>query len=107
MTDYGMQRRLILLMVAAVLAAALFVGLGIWQLRRRDERRALNAVVRANLAAAPVDFAALPHDTMQARYRRARVSGSPDYEHEIVLAGRSREGSPGVNIVTPVRVAGR
>jgi surfeit locus 1 family protein len=101
-----MQRRIILLVVAAVLAAVLFVGLGIWQLRRREERRALNAVDREHLGAPAVDFAALPHDTMQARYRRARVSGSPDYDHEIVLAGRSREGSPGVNIVTPVRVAG-
>jgi len=66
----------------------------------------LNAVVRAHLAAPPVDFAALPHDTVQARYRRARVTGTPDYDHEIVLAGRSREGSPGVDIVTPVRIPG-
>jgi surfeit locus 1 family protein len=34
------------------------------------------------------------------------VSGTPDFENEIVVTGRSRNGSPGVYIVTPVRVPG-
>jgi surfeit locus 1 family protein len=100
------QRRIVYFVLFAVLAAALFVALGFWQLRRRQERLALNAIVRGHFAAPTADFSALPHDTAQTRYRRARVSGIPDYEHEIVLAGRSRDGSPGVDIVTPVRIAG-
>ena len=35
------------------------------------------------------------------------MSGSPDYDHELIYASRSYKGSPGVNILTPVRVAGR
>jgi surfeit locus 1 family protein len=102
----GLPRRLAVFVLVAVLAAALFVRLGIWQLHRRSERVALNALVRARLDRPAIDFAALPRDTSQARYRRARVSGAPDYAHEIVLASRSRQGSPGVDIVTPIRIAG-
>ena len=101
-----MPRRLVIFVVLAVLAAALFVRLGVWQLHRREERLALNALVRTRLIGPPTDFRALPRDTSQARYRRARVRGTPDYAHEIVLASRSRQGSPGVDIVTPFRIAG-
>jgi surfeit locus 1 family protein len=34
------------------------------------------------------------------------VRGEPDYANEIVLTGRSRQGSPGVYIITPVRRTG-
>src|SRR5690242_16460585 len=40
------------------------------------------------------------------RYRRARVSGIPDYAHEALLVQRTREGSPGVYLVTPVLTPG-
>ena len=52
-------------------------------------------------------FGALPRDTGGAHYRRgAPAIGRFDYEHELVLAGRTRQGSPGVELLTPVRVAG-
>lgn len=38
---------------------------------------------------------------------RVRLEGAPDYRHEIAITGRTRNGSPGVNIVTPFRIAGR
>jgi surfeit locus 1 family protein len=37
--------------------------------------------------------------------RRANVSGNPDYDHEVVLAARSFQGSPGVYLFTPLRLA--
>lgn len=80
--------------------AAVFVRLGFWQLDRLAQRRARNAQVRSRLAEAVVPFAQLP-DT--AAYRRAMVHGTPDYANEIVFTGRSRNGSPGVYLVTPVR----
>jgi surfeit locus 1 family protein len=36
-----------------------------------------------------------------------RVTGTPDYEHEMMWAARTRRGSPGVYLLTPVRIAGR
>jgi surfeit locus 1 family protein len=100
-----MSRRTILFCVLALGAATLFVRLGFWQVSRLHERRAHNAVVAAQRLDAPVAFTTLPRDTAAARYRAARVDGAYDYEHEIVLASRTRGGSPGVEILTPVRRA--
>ncbi|MGH9884626.1 MAG: SURF1 family protein, partial [bacterium] len=99
--------RLRIFVVFAVLAAAACVRLGFWQLRRLDERKARNALIESRLAAPPVDAAALPRDTAEARFRRVRVAGTIDYAHELIHAARTRRGSPGVHIFTPVRLAGR
>jgi surfeit locus 1 family protein len=91
----------------ALAAAALFVRLGIWQLHRRQERRTRNALITGRLDSAEVDVNAVPRDTSLARFRRVRVSGVPDYDHELIFAARSYKGSPGVNLLTPVRFPGR
>jgi surfeit locus 1 family protein len=101
-----MPRRPLLLLLIAAVVAAVCVRLGIWQLDRLQQRRTANALVSSRLDSAVVAPAALPADTTAARYRRVRVSGSWDYANEIVLSGRAREGSPGVNLLTPLRVAG-
>jgi surfeit locus 1 family protein len=98
--------KLRLFVAFAVLAAAIFVRLGVWQLSRRDERKARNALVAARLSSPAVDVAALPKDSVSARFRRVRISGTPDYDHELVYAARTHRGSPGVNLLTPVKVPG-
>jgi cytochrome oxidase assembly protein ShyY1 len=85
----------------AIIAAAVCVRLGFWQLHRRTERKARNALIMSRLDSAAVDVSALPHDSAFARFRRARVTGMPDYEHELIFAARSYRGSPGVNFLTP------
>ena len=90
----------------AVLAAAVFVRLGVWQLDRLHQRRAQNALIVSRLDSAVVDPRGLPPDTATARFRRVRVAGVPDYAHELIYATRTRLGSPGVNFLTPVRLAG-
>ena len=100
-----MSRRTLFFCALALGAAALFVRLGFWQLSRLHERRAHNAVIAAQRLDAPVAFSALPRDTGAAHYRAAHVEGRYDYAHEVVLASRTRQGSPGVELLTPVRVA--
>ena len=90
----------------ALLFAALFVRLGFWQLARLRERQAYNTPIESRIGQAPVDLRALPRDQAIARYRRVRVSGEYDYSRELVLTLRSRQGSPGVNLLTPLRVPG-
>lgn len=99
-------RRLWLFVTIAVVCAAIFVRLGIWQLHRRQERRARNALVLSRLNEPASDVESLPRDTTAIRFRRVRVTGTPDYEHELVYAARSYRGSPGVELMTPVRVPG-
>lgn len=89
----------------AVLLAVLFVRLGFWQLDRHQERKAFNADRAARLAvvAAPFDsLRRLPEGWL----RQAVLSGEPDSLNEFVITGRSRNGSPGVHIMTPVRMVG-
>ena len=46
-------------------------------------------------------------DALFARAQRVNVSGTYDFDHEIALINRSRDGAPGVNILTPLRLPGR
>jgi len=91
----------------AVIVAAVCVRLGFWQLHRRVERKARNALITSRLDSAESDVTALPRDSAAARFRRVHVSGVPDYEHQLIFAARSYRGSPGVNLLTPIRIPGR
>ena len=102
-----MRLRAFLTLVVPLVFAAIFVRLGVWQLSRLREKRSFNAVLVARLAAAPAEIATLPADTALGHYRRVSASGTMLYDHEVVYAGRSREGSPGVNLLTPLKLAGR
>jgi surfeit locus 1 family protein len=99
-------RRAIGFVIFAIFVAAGCVRLGFWQLHRLSDRRAANAKLAQRLAmpAAPA-FEAM-RDTGLAEDRRATASGTFDWDHELSLAARTHEGSPGANILTPLRVAG-
>lgn len=99
-----MRGKIAAFVALAVLFAAVFVRLGVWQLDRRSERQAFNALRAAQMAKPVVPFDSVG-DT--AGNRRVVLDGTPDYDHELILAGRSRNGSPGVHIFTPIRRAGR
>ena len=98
-----MPARIVAFIGVAFLLAALFVRLGFWQLDRLEQRRAVNATVEAQLARPPIPFAALQGDSA---FRRVIVTGTPDTANEILHVGRSRAGSPGVHILTPMRLPG-
>lgn len=102
----GMRRspRLIGLGVLAVIAAAVCVRLGIWQLDRLAQRRAKNAEIRAAATKPALDLEALRRqDTSATHWHRVRVRGVADYGAEVVQSLRSQAGAPGVYLLTPVR----
>ena len=101
-----MSRRSIVFCVLAVLAAFLFVRLGFWQLARLHAKVQRNVTIAAQQRMVPVQFDSLPGDTAAAHYRRASATGVFDYDAELVAAGRTHQGSPGVDLVTPLRLAG-
>ena len=101
-----MRRSSLIFSIFAVAFGLLCVRLGFWQLSRLHERRASNALVAARLDSAITTRDHLPSDTSLARFRRIRLVGTYDYAHQIVLSGRSNNGSPGVNFLTPLRVPG-
>jgi surfeit locus 1 family protein len=95
-----------ILSFVAISFALLSISLGFWQLRRLSARQQQNDLLASRRFAAPVELPVLPTDTGRAHYRRVRVAGTLDYAHEINLTLRVRNGSPGINIITPLRRAG-
>lgn len=96
-------RDLLGLAVALGVAAAC-VRLGFWQLDRLHERRARNAVVLAARQRPPLELTgAVSPDS--ARDRRVRARGTYDFDHERLWRARSYEGTPGVSLITPLRLA--
>src|SRR2546422_21076 len=92
-------------LVVALLVAAICVRLGVWQLDRLHERRQRNALLLAARTRPPLEVdGSLPADS--ARDRRLVARGVYDYTHERLWHGRSYEGVPGVDLVTPLRLAG-
>lgn len=90
--------------LVAILALGM-VGLGVWQLDRLGQRRAQNALVRARLASAPVDLNQQPGANLP-EYQLIRLRGTYDFSQEIVLRNRARLDTPGVHVLTPLRLAG-
>jgi len=95
-----MSRTQILAALLGAAAAALFIRLGVWQLDRWRFVRLANDLKIARLAAPPSSPFGLPYATR--RWRRVTVTGTFDFDHQVVLAGRSNEGSPGVDLITPL-----
>lgn len=101
-----MTRRLT--MGLLLLCAVGFARLGLWQLSRLHQRRALNVATLAARSAAPVTLAgpALERSDTLAEYR-VEATGRYDAAHEIVLRGAVLQGVPGVRLVTPLRLGGQ
>jgi surfeit locus 1 family protein len=94
------------LALAAIGVAYTCVELGLWQLDRLEQRRARNATIEAGFRAPAMsaDSVATTPGTAQ-RFRRVVANGRWNYGRETVVAGRTRNGSPGVHIVTPMTLA--
>lgn len=91
--------------VLALSVAGLCVRLGFWQLHRLKQRRARNALIVAARARPPIELPARGLSADSARDRRMHARGVYDYAHERVWAERTREGAPGVAVLTPLRLA--
>jgi surfeit locus 1 family protein len=90
----------------ALIVAGVCVSLGRWQLERLADRRKLNTAILSRINNPIVDATRILNPD-SARFQRVTFRGTFDYDNEIVLMLRARNGSPGVNIVTPMRIAGR
>jgi len=91
----------------AAVSIVAFVGLGLWQLDRHDQRAARNAAVeaRAGLPAVPVaDALAEAGDPDDLRFRHLTATGR--YGDGVLLVdNRSLEGLPGAWVLAPLELA--
>ena len=91
-----------ILSVLAISIAIACIALGCWQVRRLWERQRANDIVAARRFAPELELDSLPADTAAAHFRRVHVRGIYDHAQEIIYTLRGRNGSPGVNILTPL-----
>ena len=88
------------------LTVVLFVSLGLWQMRRLDDRKELNSTIEARMAQGPIDLTLLVADAgvdpAETEYRRVIVEGTYDVEQEILLQARTLNSQSGHNVVTPL-----
>jgi cytochrome oxidase assembly protein ShyY1 len=75
------------------------VNLGLWQLRRLDEKQDRRDTVRAQLAAAPVPLSALADPQP---FQHVSVHGEYDGGATLLIANRSYQGQAGYEVVTPL-----
>jgi cytochrome oxidase assembly protein ShyY1 len=94
-----------LLVVVGIIA---MINLGLWQLRRLDQRRDFNAVVTARYDAAPRpldDVLASGTDPQDVQWIPVVASGEYLPDEAVRVVNRSQNGRAGDNIVVPMRLS--
>ena len=104
MYRFLISRRWLAALLVVIVFSGTCVELGLWQLRRLDERKKLNAAVSTNMRLPVVPLAdALA--TGRPLYRRVTVSGHYDVSQELLLTGRSFNDRPGSDVLTPLKLS--
>ncbi|WP_050760915.1 SURF1 family protein [Aeromicrobium marinum] len=92
--------------VFVIALAGVSIQLGFWQFGKMDDREARTAAIQEYFAADPVPLDQVaPAGTGVSRadeWRRVTVEGTYDPIHEITVKFVSRDGRPGVDVVTPL-----
>jgi cytochrome oxidase assembly protein ShyY1 len=92
-----------------IVTAVAFVNLGLWQLRRLDERQAHNALVTERLAADPQPLGTalsdVEGDTAELELRRVTVTGAFTGT-QLLTAPRNYAGQPGQQVLSVLERAG-
>jgi len=89
-----------------VVALAVLLGLGTWQVQRLHWKTRLIADREAALALPPVDLSDNPGELGKTNFRRVRVRGVFLHDKEIVIGPRTRNGVAGWHVITPLRLPG-
>jgi surfeit locus 1 family protein len=100
------SRSRFLLLILSLLAAAVCVRLGFWQLSRLSERRSANREAAAGRAGTVMTLNPPATPGQSRANRRVEATGRFDRQHEIVLRGHVLREVPGIHVVTPFRLQG-
>lgn len=96
----------------AALGIGMLVLLGIWQLRRADEKVLIQHEYQIRQAKPPLEFTGLDARRLtitpglpELRYRRLRVNGVYQRHRQFLLDNRTHKGVPGYHVLTALRIA--
>ena len=103
-----LNRRTLLLALAAFALAALCVRLGFWQWHRMEDKKAEQARIERYLAQPPVDIAPISAegtwDPEKHEWMRVRASGRFDTDRQVTVKFTTRDGKAGADVVTPFQL---
>ena len=101
-------RRWLAYLLVTILFAISCVALGMWQFARRDEARLEITRILENFDSTPVSLTdALPTlDAFNAdeKWLPVTMTGTYVAEDELLVRGRPRDGAPGFEVLTPLRL---
>lgn len=98
------RAQILLATTLTLIAVAAFSRLGLWQLHRAEEKRALITQYDAGRQTTLALTGSRPDDLP--RYQQVRVRGRYDPEHQILLDNMpSQHGRPGYHVLTPFALA--
>ena len=105
---FAFSRRWFGYLAVAVVFAIVCVLLSQWQLSRLEEKRAENALVLANYEAEPVPLSSVldsPADWQDAdTWTPVEMRGSYLGDDQVLVRNRPRNGQPGFEVLTPLRL---
>ena len=93
-------------LLATMLVATLCAGLGVWQLGRAQEKRALQARYERLTRDPPIE---VPPAALRARdveFRRVTAHGTFDPRYAVLVDNRVRHGTPGYYVIMPLALGG-
>lgn len=108
MYRFALRPKWIVSHLLVLVLVVVMVVLGLWQLRRLDDRRSANDLVTARLAEPEADIRELtgPADDVDAgddlRFRLATATGRYVADDEVLVRNRSLNGAPGYWVLTPL-----
>lgn len=92
--------------LVTLLLLPILLSLGFWQLRRADEKQALQVLFESQVSAPAVALDQLEAGDPANRYRRVGATGRYDSDHQILLDNQIQDGQPGYHVYTPLRLKG-
>ncbi len=93
-------------LVAAAAACVITVLLGNWQMRRAEEKIHAHELREAAERASPRRLPSVPFDPAAYFMTKVRVRGVFDESQTYLLDNRARNGRPGYEVLTPLRIKG-
>ena len=90
--------------LAAATIVVVTILLGNWQARRADLRGSLQQQAESMATAPVADVRRAADIAASGRYRRATATGEYDAPHQLWLDNRTHNGTPGFQVLTPLRL---
>lgn len=97
------SRKWIITTALVIIGSLICIRLGIWQLDRLAQRRAFNTHYRETSTLPALNLTSAPKDDLTSmEYRPVLVSGTYDFEHQVVLRNQVYNNQSGYHLLTPL-----